>query len=250
MTNLQTTLHTTIQLAATMPDPHATILGIRAADPSRFGHGGASDGLPFRLDTTIDYWDTETGDVRGIRTRTGIYDWAATWAASWWSWSDDRSPKPSGDTLQWLASHLAWAERCYPAMTEFEEELTYVLRVLEHAHGLDPIVTDRTCPSCGGQLQHHVTDAGVSPEYDCAGCGNQYSSDGLALMASGRAKAAHELVTQQEAARLLQISKKTIHSWIRRGHLQSYGKQSAVYIDEVRQLAEQDACVTAHHSAD
>jgi hypothetical protein len=121
-TSLQATLHTVIQLAATMPDPHAMILGIRAADPSRFGHGGASDGLPFRLDTTIDYWDTETGDVRGIRTKTGIHDWAATWAASWWSWSDDGSPKPSGDMLQWLASRLAWAERCYPAMTEFEDE--------------------------------------------------------------------------------------------------------------------------------
>jgi hypothetical protein len=46
MTSLQATLHTVIQLAATMPDPHAMILGIRAADPSRFGHGGASDGLP------------------------------------------------------------------------------------------------------------------------------------------------------------------------------------------------------------
>jgi len=242
-------LHTVIQLAATMPDPHATILGIRAADPSRFGHGGASDGLPFRLDTTIDYWDTEMGDVHGIRTRTGIYDWAATWAASWWEWADDGSPKPSGDMLQWLASRLAWAERCYPAIDEFEDELAYVLRVLEHAHGLDPIPTDRTCPSCGGQLQHRVTSEGVSPEYDCAGCGNQYSSDGLALMASGRAKAAHELVTQQEASKLFNISRFTINSWIRRQQLVAHGALRQVYVDEVRRLAEQDACTTEHYSA-
>jgi hypothetical protein len=241
MTNLQATLHTVIQLAATMPDPHATILGIRAADPSRLGHGGASDGLPFRLDTTIDYWDTETGDVRGIRTKTGIHDWAATWAYSWWSWADDGSPKPAGDKLQWLASRLAWAERCYPAMTEFEDELAYVLRVLEHAHGLDPVSTDRTCPSCGGQLQHHVTAAGVQPEFDCRECRNQYSPDGLTVMTLGRARDAHELVTQQEAARLLNISRFTINSWIRRKQLVAYGARRQVYVDEVQRLADHNA---------
>lgn len=249
MTNLQTTLHTTIQLAATMPDPHVMILGIRAADPSRFGGSGASDGLPFRLDTTIDFWDTAPGDVHGIRTKTGIYDWAATWAYSWWEWADDSSPKPSGNGLQWLASRLTWAETHYPAMDQFEDELAYVLRVLEHAHGLDPVSTDRTCPSCGGQLQHHVTDAGIAPEYDCAECGNQYSSDGLALMASGKAKTVHGLVTQQEASKLFNISRFTINSWIRRQQLVAHGARRQVYVDEVRRLAEQDACTTEHHSA-
>jgi hypothetical protein len=234
MTSLQATLHTVIQLAATMPDPHAMILGIRAADPSRFGHGGASDGLPFRLDTTIDYWDTETGDVRGIRTKTGIHDWAATWAASWWSWSDDGSPKPSGDMLQWLASRLAWAERCYPAIDEFEDELTYVLRVLEHAHGLDPIPTDRTCPSCGGQLQHRVTSEGVSPEYDCAGCGNQYSSDGLAVMRRNRILHSDEYVTRDEAAAILGVNRSTMRSWIRRGLLKETNGQ--IRLDEATRL--------------
>jgi hypothetical protein len=235
MTSLQATLHTVIQLAATMPDPHATILGIRGADPSRFGHGGATDGLPFRLDTTIDFWDTEEGDARGIRTRTGVQDWAATWAYSWWSWADDGSPKPAGDKLHWLASRLAWAERHYPAIDEFEDELAYVLSVLEHAHGLDPIATDRTCPSCGGQLQHRVTAAGVQPEFDCSECKNQYSSDGLAVMRRNRILHSDEYVTRDEAAAILGINRSTMRSWIRRGLLKEISGK--IRLDDATRLA-------------
>jgi hypothetical protein len=234
MTNLQATLHTVIQLAATMPDPHAMILGIRAADPSRLGHGGASDGLPFRLDTTLDFWDTAPGDVHGIRTRTGVHDWAATWAYSWWEWADDSSPKPSGDMLQWLASRLAWAERCYPAMEEFAEELAHVQRILEHAHGLDPIPTDRTCPSCGGQLQHKVTSKGVSPEYDCRDCENQYSPDGLELMTDTRIKESDQWIPRDIAAKLLGVSRHRIRVWINRGQLED--RDGRISVSQARTL--------------
>lgn len=234
MTNLLDPLHMVIRLAATMPDPRAMLLGIRAADPSRFGGGGATDGLPFRLDMVLDFADTETGDARGIRTRTGVQDWAATWAHSWWSWADDRNPKPAGDSLAWLATHLAWAETHYPAMEEFAEELAHVLRVLEHAHGLDPIPTDRTCPSCGGMLQHRVTSAGVASEFDCSDCGNQYSPDGLELMTDTRIKESDQWVPRDVAAKLLGVSRHRIRVWVNRGQLED--RAGRISVSQARTL--------------
>ncbi|WP_188043679.1 helix-turn-helix domain-containing protein [Changpingibacter yushuensis] len=234
---LHQTLERVIRLATTMPDPWAVILGVRGGDPTRFGHGGPTDGLPFRLDLTTDFWDTEPGDVRGIRTKTGVDDWATIWAWSWWEWADDGSSRPTGNGLLWLHTHLDWAISHYPSLGEFEEELAYVLRALEHVHGLDPVQTDRTCPGCGGQLQHQVTEEGLTDTYDCPGCGSQYTTEGLELMSISAALTAHELVSQNQAAELLGISRFTISSWIRRGQLEAHGTGKRIYLDEARELA-------------
>ena len=234
-------LETVIQLSRTMPDPHGTLFSIRAADPSRTGHGGTTDGMPFHLETTLDFWNTNKGDVRGIRTATGVDEWAGVWANSWWSWADDTSPKPAGNKLLWLHTKLDWAADHYPAFDEFTTELTAVRAILERAHGLDPVKTDRSGPCCGQALHHLVTNAGVREEFSCGECGSEFTPDGLELMTQSLAGEAHELVTQNVAAELLGTSRKTINSWIRRGKVQAYGSARNVYVDEVKRLAGQDA---------
>lgn len=223
-----------IQLAATFPDPHVGIFGLRAMDFSRLGGPGPTDGMPFRLDTTLDFWDTDKGDMRGIRTRTGLRDWAATWALSWWEWADNDEPKPAGDTLLWLLAHIGWASEGYPAFDEFVEEITYVRSALLHVHGLDPIVTDQTCPSCGTRLHHRVTDHGVDEMFGCGGCGNSYSPEGLAVMTSSRISASDKWVSRETLAKLLGVSRHRIRVWINRGQLEE--RDGAVSIAQARDL--------------
>ena len=157
---VRSALDEVIRLTATLPDPHESLLYVKAVPVDAMQRAGGSrplDGLPFRLEAVLDDWDGGTP-----RTRASIASWAATWAASWCRWRhEDPGVRPDGDALAWLADNLEWAQENWPAMDEFAEELGEVRRRLREAHGLDPISSGRPCPVCDGTLVHEVTDDGV-----------------------------------------------------------------------------------------
>ncbi|RTE49626.1 helix-turn-helix domain-containing protein [Actinobaculum sp. 352] len=215
-------LEDVIRLAASMPDPHHTWSPVHAADPSRPVTGSPSkpDTLPFGLSHTLDYWDTPPADPTGIRSRTGLNQWATAWAVAWWTWRDTpNEPKPTSQPLLWLHANLPWAEISYPAMDQFAAELNTVHYILQQACGLTPIPTDRHCPTCGQTLVHPVTARGVADVYHCEDCDNDWTAQGIAEYQRLRILAAAPYVTRDQAAHLLHISRHRIRVWINRHQL-------------------------------
>ena len=148
--------------------------------------------------------------------------------------------------LLWLLTHLTWAENNFPAITEFEQELEHVQRQLEHACGLDPIPTGRTCPSCttppkptnthnptqqperarGGMLVRLVTNQGVSELLTCTQCGGEFTPQGLAslnrLRLDAFAEGKDRWVPRSQARQILGIDATLLRMWIKRGRLEEH----------------------------
>lgn len=245
MTELKALLETVIQLADRMPDPHADLLTVKGINPAGNGHSSNRDGMPFHLDTAIDWWNTAKDDPRGIRSRTGVDSWASAWARSWCEIADDGSQPPSTQALLWLHGRLGWAQANYPFLTEFTTELSHVQHQLEHACGLDPIPTGRTCPSCntqpttqppdtqdtpqqapsarGGVLVRLVTDQGVADNLTCLECGGEFTPQGLASLNRIRLDALAEgqdrWIPRDQARQILGIESVFLRKWISRGNL-------------------------------
>ena len=91
---VRSALDEVIRLTATLPDPHESLLYVKAVPVDAMQRAGGSrplDGLPFRLGAVLDDWDGGTP-----RTRASIASWAATWAASWCRWRhEDPGVRPT-----------------------------------------------------------------------------------------------------------------------------------------------------------
>lgn len=213
-------LRNIIQLSAKLPDPMEAITAPPAYDPSRHGGGAHKDGLEHHLDRALDFWNTLPNEPAGIKTRSGLEAWAQAWADSWWTVADDGGPRPSGDPLLWLAGHLSWAIRSFPAIGAFAEEVGAVEAVVVRLSGYGPVVTDSACPSCGSMLVHETTEQGVSEAFTCRDCTNLYTLEGLEAMRKARVTASDQLVTRKELTNILDVPSATIRSWIYRGQVQ------------------------------
>lgn len=238
---VRSALDEVIRLTATLPDPHESLLYVKAVPVDAMQRAGGSrplDGLPFRLEAVLDDWDGGTP-----RTRASIASWAATWAASWCRWRhEDPGVRPDGNALAWLADNLEWAQENWPAMDEFAEELGEVRRRLREAHGLDPISSGRPCPVCDGTLVHEVTDDGVRPDYVCPRCGGVHTEQGLAKLARLRLCSADANLTRRDVARILDVSAARIRKWIHRGQIVE--ADGRISLAEARRL--RDASSSAH----
>ena len=229
--NTRQLLETTIQLHTTLPDPHDTLLYVKANPLTPHNGNSPTNGLPFRIHTLLDNWDDKP------RTKTSITSWAASWAWSWCHWRyDDPDTKPTGDPLLWLHANLDWAENHWPAMKEFTKELQAVHTTLQQAHGLNPINTGRTCPTCETQLQHQITDNGIADNYTCPNCQSEYTPQGLAQLTQLRLATADTELDRDTTAHLLGINRSTLRSWIRRGNLTEHNGK--INLTQTRQLLE------------
>lgn len=229
--NTRQLLETTIQLHTTLPDPHDTLLYVKANPLTPHNGNSPTNGLPFRIHTLLDNWDDKP------RTKTSITSWAAAWAWSWCHWRyDDPDTQPTGDPLLWLHANLDWAENHWPAMKEFTKELQAVHTTLQQAHGLNPINTGRTCPTCETQLQHQITDNGIADNYTCPNCQSEYTPQGLAQLTQLRLANADAELDRDTTAHLLGINRSTLRSWIRRGNLTEHNGK--INLAQTRQLLE------------
>lgn len=213
--HLEVLLDELITLTASMPNPEATVLGITATHPGT-SSGGYPDCLPFRLADLIDYADTNPGDPAGIRTRTGVADWASLWAYAWWEVSDLALPHPHGNMLLYLRAHLRWAVERFPAMDAFEAELQTALAWVKRACGHAPVGTVIPCPTCGQSLAHPVSAQGVSEDYECPDCEATWTLEGLTFLASQR----DAWVPRDQARILLGLKASQLRLWIHRGQLE------------------------------
>lgn len=229
--SLEALLDELITLTSAMPDPEATILGITATRP---GSGGRAypDCLPFRLADLIDYADTNPGDPAGIRTRTGVADWASLWAYAWWEVSDLTLPHPHGNMLLYLKTHLAWAVEHFPAMDAFETELQTALAWVRKACGHTPVGTVIPCPTCGQSLAHPVSAQGVSEDYECPDCEATWTLDGLTFLASQR----EAWVPRETARTILGVKASLLRLWIHRGQLEE--QDGRVNLADLRALVQ------------
>lgn len=228
--HLEALLDELITLTNVMPDPEATVLGITATRPGS-GGGAYPDCLPFRLAELVDYADTVPGDPAGIRTRTGVADWASLWAYAWWEVSDLALPHPHGAMFLYLKAHLAWAVEHFPAMDAFETELSTALAWVRRACGHAPVGTVIPCPTCGQALTHPVSEKGVSEEYYCGHCEATWTLEGLTFLASQR----DAWVPRQQARTLLGVNASLLRQWIHRGQLEE--RDGRVNLAQVQALA-------------
>ena len=157
----------------------------------------------------------------------------------------------TGQPATWLRGRAAWAEKHYPGWRDAQQTISEVHGKLGNICGWGPDRSDRQCPHCltNKQLKqlgaNHVriqrwpTDHGNPDLWTCPTCHHAWiitdTHDGLADSEREVLSTQHILVTQSTAARILGINRKTIHSWIRRGHLTTHNNK--VYLDEASTLA-------------
>lgn len=124
----------------------------------------------------------------------------------WRGWVD-------GQPSYYAAMRLSWARQNLNPI-EYEPAIStlhaHVARLTGHA----PRPTNRTCPACG-ETQLTITDQGLH----CTTCDLTRTPDEIQALTTWRTTTSNALVTQTQAASILGIPRKTIHTWIRRGHI-------------------------------
>lgn len=214
--------------------PDSARIGIRSPSLAPT-HGSPKEGrLPHGLDAVTDDW--ELGAVRSV---SGCCEILAEVADEWAEKLGYRGPDSSRVSVDWLADTCQHAyeqldrETWDSAMSEAHR----VWAIANHLAGRDPEPAGVSCPNDGTKLMRYVLDDGLSDWIICTECGNTFTPATAHNLAKIRASTAHVLVTQSEASKLLGISKATISSWIRRGHLDSHGVRKRIFVDETRALS-------------
>jgi len=168
---------------ALIPDPFATILGVRGSGLDRPRVARQVDQLPFGLGATID--DPEISGIRrpdsllevledvaldwaehraGIRGRDGIGVGAEGDYAS----SVDA---PVGSAVfGWLREHMLWAAQSHPAWTEQLRLLRQVRRRARELAGMTPVREPVPCVHCGGIVVQEWTAEGLADVRRCRKC--------------------------------------------------------------------------------
>ena len=119
-----------------------------------------------------------------------------------------------GTARHYIHGNLAWA-RANLAAAELDPVVADIHKRVARLTGHAPRPTGRTCPACGDS-QLLLVDNG---DLHCATCNQTRTPDEITTLTSWRASNADALVTQTQAATILGIPRKTIHTWIRRGHI-------------------------------
>ena len=139
----------------------------------------------------------------------------------------------------WLHGQCAWAQKHYPGWRDAQTIISRVHHKIACMTGYGPDRSDRRCPHDTTHIERWPTSHGNPDLWNCPTCHHAWiitdTHDGLADSEREILARQHELVTQSTAARILGINRKTIHSWIRRGHLTTHNNE--IYIDEASTLA-------------
>ena len=140
----------------------------------------------------------------------------------------------------WLHGRCAWAEKYYPGWRDAQQVISSVHHKIACVTGYGPDRSERRCPHDHTHIERWPTSHGNPDLWTCPTCHHAWiitdTHDGLADSEREVLARQHELVTQATAARILGINRKTIHSWIRRGHLTTHN--SKIYLDEASTLAQ------------
>ena len=145
----------------------------------------------------------------------------------------------TGQPATWLRGRAAWAEKHYPGWRDAQTIISRVHHKIACMTGYGPDRSDRQCPHDTTHIERWPTSHGNPDLWTCPNCARAWiitpEHDGLADSEREILARQHELVTQSTAARILGINRKTIHSWIHRGHLTTHNNK--VYLDEASTLA-------------
>ena len=235
-------LENILKMQACIPDVIASIMGI-----SGMSYDPVSAGGSLALD--------EPGIKAVIRTQ-GIGAITTPLTDLCHEWARVRGHKLTSQDLaspaRWLHGQTAWASINYPGWQDAQQTISEVHGKLGNITGWGPDRSDRQCPHCltNKQLKqlgaNHVriqrwpTSHGNPDLWTCPTCHHAWIitdiHDGLADSEREVLSTQHIPVTQSTAARILGINRKTIHSWIRRGHLTTHNNK--IYIDEASTLAQ------------
>lgn len=119
-----------------------------------------------------------------------------------------------GTARHYVHANLAWA-RANLAAAELDPVVADIHSRVARLTGHAPRPTGRTCPACGDN-QLMLIDNG---DLHCHACDTTRTPDEITALTTWRATNADAMVTQTQAANILGIPRKTIHTWIRRGHI-------------------------------
>lgn len=228
--------------ARLIPDVLSSIMGI-----SGITYGPVSTSATLSLDGPSERALSRAEGVNGILEP--LVDLVHEWAGV----RGETVTRPMTEQpATWLHGQCAWAEKYYPGWRDAQQIISSVHHKIACMTGYGPDRSERMCPHCmldktlkklGANhvhIQRWPTDHGNPDLWTCPTCHHAWiitdTHDGLADSEREILARQHELVTQSTAARILGIDRKTIHSWIRRGHLTTHN--SKIYLDEASTLAQ------------
>ena len=140
----------------------------------------------------------------------------------------------------WLHGQCAWAQKHYPGWRDAQQIISTVHHKISCMTGYGPDRSERRCPHDATRIERWPTSHGNPDLWTCPQCHRAWIitdiHDGLADSEREVLSTQHIPVTQSTAARILGINRKTIHSWIHRGHLTTHNNK--VYLDEASTLAQ------------
>lgn len=218
---------------AQVPDPHATILGLRPLVGAGVPDAQDRDRLPHGLDAVFD--DLEAPGLSGIVSPSGLLESLAEVADDWAEHragirgADGLGAGAVGDeapgvapvrgpgVLAWLEAHVLWALQAHPAWADQLAALRAYRDRARHMAGLDPVAEPVPCVYCRGRVVREWTVQGLDDVARCTRCRTSWPTpEHLRFAERERLWQLHEthpdaLVTVEDARRAM--------PWIKRNTL-------------------------------
>ncbi len=234
-------LENILKMQACIPDVIASIMGISGMSYDPVSGSGTLA--------------MEEPGIRAVSRSEGVEGITAPLVELCFEWARVRGHKLTTQDLaspaRWLYGQLGWASANFAGFKDGQQVISEVHGKLGNITGWGPDRSDRMCPHCMldktlkklGADHIHIhrwpSDDGNPDLWTCPTCSRAWiiteNHDGLADSEREVLSTQHILVTQSTAARILGINRKTIHSWIARGHLATHNNK--IYIDEASTLA-------------
>jgi hypothetical protein len=241
-TDIQTVRRELQDLAAWRPllsDAAATVLGVSSP---RFtpGGGGASDALPFRLDSILDRTDE---GASGIRTPRGLDEVLMSWARQIADSKHDPQPRSALAYLQ-QAGVLEYAQQ--------HDDWDALCETIHQAHQVIGRITGHTdaqigtCPWDHARILTTPTRDGIPEHGECEQCGQWYADqDDIARQAHqhwqqemrrpdapGTATMDRlvDIWHEPDDSPITGVERKTLEVWAQRGHLIKRPGKPATYL--------------------
>lgn len=206
-------------------DAHAAILGLHTPRLAPATSASRRDTLPFHLASTLDQLDD---GAPGARSERGILDVLRMWSDSI---ADLRhEPHPRSAILH-LASTADWwqDDANFADAASLTDDITTLWTTLAKVTGhTDQTDSQRRCPSCGGTLTRTPSTHGLSDHTRCTHCAEEYQDDQIADAVRRHTIVSvtggeHWVSRQQVADLYPRLDRRTLHTWVTRGHVRKNG---------------------------